>query len=339
MREWESQLAVAEFDPTPYVDVAARVAAQGIVIQTIAELATDPERDRKLHALDDALGRDVPAPEPPTTVPYENFVARTLQHPNLLPDAYFIALHDGEYVGMSNLWANGVDPTMLYTGLTGVRRAYRRRGIALALKLRAIAYAQAPALPPSRPRTNRTTRPCSPSTSAWASRVYPPGSSSPGPMCCPPERSGCKEKCAMEYQIRPFTPDDYPAFCAVWNAVYTDFPQTTEEWRFDDEHRDPKCKWARWVAETNGRLVAGGHYDQSPRHYHPQKFYIDIGVLPELQGRGLGKAIYTQIMAALSSFDPLVVRAFAREDTARSLRFLADPASKRRCANGSRISL
>ena len=143
MREWESHLAVAAFDSAPYAGVAEQMQAQGIVIKTLAELAADPDRNRKLYAMTDEIHHDVPSPEPPTSVPFEHFIEHTLSHPNLLPDGYFIAVHDGEYVGSSNLWDSPADRSILYTGLTGVTRAYRGRGIALALKLRALAYAQA----------------------------------------------------------------------------------------------------------------------------------------------------------------------------------------------------
>jgi mycothiol synthase len=43
---------------------------------------------------------------------------------------------------MSQLWHSQASPD-LYNGLTGVLRSHRRRGIALALKLRGIAYAKA----------------------------------------------------------------------------------------------------------------------------------------------------------------------------------------------------
>jgi GNAT superfamily N-acetyltransferase len=79
-------------------------------------------------------------------VSYEYFIEHTLQSPNLLPDAYFVAVHDGNYVGTSALWASQAGSD-LYTGLTGVKRAYRQKGIALALKLRGIAYARAHAHP------------------------------------------------------------------------------------------------------------------------------------------------------------------------------------------------
>jgi GNAT superfamily N-acetyltransferase len=69
------------------------------------------------------------------------FVETLRSNPKILPDAYFVAVHDGEYVGQSVLWANRADAG-LDTGLTGVRRAYRRRGVALALKLRGIDYAR-----------------------------------------------------------------------------------------------------------------------------------------------------------------------------------------------------
>ncbi|HEY8597533.1 MAG TPA: GNAT family N-acetyltransferase [Thermomicrobiales bacterium] len=148
MRSWESRLAVADFDPTPFAEAEARTAASGIIVRTYAELAHDPERDRKLYELDRELSEDVPHPEPHTPVSYEFFIERILTDPDLLPDAYFVALDaaTGTYAGMSQLWhSQGSDD--LYTGLTGVRRAFRRRGIALALKLRGIAYAKAQGRP------------------------------------------------------------------------------------------------------------------------------------------------------------------------------------------------
>ena len=146
MRSWESRLDVAAFDPTPYAGLDEKVRAGGIEIRTIKELAGDPDRDRKLYELDRELSEDVPHPEPQTPISYELFQERVLKDPNLLPEAYFVALDGDDYVGMTNLWlSQGNDD--LYNGLTGTKRAYRRRGIALALKLRGIAYAKAQGRP------------------------------------------------------------------------------------------------------------------------------------------------------------------------------------------------
>jgi RimJ/RimL family protein N-acetyltransferase len=58
-----------------------------------------------------------------------------------MAEGYFLALDNGQYVGLSTLWASQGVPD-LYTGLTGTLRSHRRRGIALALKLSAIDYAR-----------------------------------------------------------------------------------------------------------------------------------------------------------------------------------------------------
>ncbi len=148
MRAWESRLDVAAFDFAPFAGVQERTEAGGIDFKTFAELAGDPDRDRKLYALDGELSLDVPQPGPHTPISYAHFAERILQNPDLIPDAYFVALDatTGEYAGMGQLWhSQGSDD--LYNGLTGVRLAYRRRGIALALKLRGIAYAKAQGRP------------------------------------------------------------------------------------------------------------------------------------------------------------------------------------------------
>ena len=88
--------------------------------------------------------RDVPSTEPfakPTVAEFEEMV---LKDPALDEESFFIAqAEDGALVGMSNLWRNDPEGKRLDTGLTGVVRSYRRRGIATALKVHTIRYAQA----------------------------------------------------------------------------------------------------------------------------------------------------------------------------------------------------
>lgn len=142
MRAWESRLDVTAFDPTPSIHAEDRMRADGIEIKTLRELESDPERNHKLHALYNELDQDVPSPDPITPVDFEHFDENFFGRPTLLPDANFVAVHHGAYVGTSALWSSAAD-NYLWTGLTGVKRSYRRKGIALALKLRGIAYAQA----------------------------------------------------------------------------------------------------------------------------------------------------------------------------------------------------
>jgi GNAT superfamily N-acetyltransferase len=148
MRAAKSALDVTAFDPAPYEHLEAQLASAGIVIITLAELqARAADWQQQLYELRWQLIQDVPSVEPPAKPTFEQFRQQVLEDPALDPEAWFLALDAGSgspkpLIGMSNLWVN--DPTYqrLDTGLTGVVSAYRRRGIATALKLRTIRYAQ-----------------------------------------------------------------------------------------------------------------------------------------------------------------------------------------------------
>ncbi len=130
--------------------------------------------------------------------------------------------------------------------------------------------------------------------------------------------------------VRPFTDSDYDAALAVESAVWLDYPETVEEWRFRDAHRDPKCRRGRFVAETapdpaGRQLVIGyGYYDQWVDMYHPRKFHINVSVLPEWQGAGVGKRLYDRVISDLEPLDPILLRAMTREDKNRAVQFLSE---------------
>lgn len=141
MREWESRLDAQAFDAAPFAEAEARMGREGIRILTLRELESDSGRDRKLHALANVLEEDVPTTEKATPLAFEEFVRGRLENPDLLPDGWFVALDGDRYVGYSSLWNNS-GGRILYVGLTGVLREHRRRGIALALKVRTARYAK-----------------------------------------------------------------------------------------------------------------------------------------------------------------------------------------------------
>ncbi|HWG83989.1 MAG TPA: GNAT family N-acetyltransferase [Deinococcales bacterium] len=140
MRAWESRLETRAFDPRPFQGAAEKARRHGVEVLTLRELEGDPARNRKLWELYTLLNKDVPNVNEPTDVAFADFENRMFSDPNLLPDGHFVAVQGGEYVGVSALWASQASDD-LYNGLTGVRRENRRQGIALALKLRGIAYA------------------------------------------------------------------------------------------------------------------------------------------------------------------------------------------------------
>ena len=128
----------------------------------------------------------------------------------------------------------------------------------------------------------------------------------------------------MTLKIRPFVPEDYEIVVEIGNRLFPEYPDTVEETRYRDEHRDPKCKFARFVAELDGRVIGYAQYNQSSTMYHPQKFEIGVYVDLPCQGRGVGKRLYEQLLKALKPFDPIKLFSFAREDYERSVRFLRD---------------
>jgi len=143
MRFPSSELVVQSFDPTPFRGIVDKIDEQRIHIRTLADLQQrDPEWQEKVWELDCTCTLDEPLPDtfsPPTLAQY---IAEEFRTPNFLPEAWLIALDGDHYIGMAVLSKDLVDSEHLQAGFTAVRRAYRRRGIATALKLRAIDFAR-----------------------------------------------------------------------------------------------------------------------------------------------------------------------------------------------------
>jgi mycothiol synthase len=146
-RDWESRLDVASFDPSPFGGALTRVSTAGVRMTTLAdELRVDPEAVRKAYLLHEEARQDVPSLDPPTPSPYERYEEEVLRAPYALPEAHFLAIRGGRYVGESAMGKEGTDPGVIYQHLTAVLRAERGKGIAMALKLKTIEYARAAGL-------------------------------------------------------------------------------------------------------------------------------------------------------------------------------------------------
>ena len=142
-RDWESRLDVASFDPAPFAAAPERAAAAGVRLTTLAdERRIDADAVRKAWVLHEEARRDVPVIDPATPSPYERFEHEVLRAPYALPEAHFLAIRDGRYVGECSMGKEGTDPGVIYQHLTAVLRDERGKGIAMALKLRTIEYAK-----------------------------------------------------------------------------------------------------------------------------------------------------------------------------------------------------
>jgi GNAT superfamily N-acetyltransferase len=114
-------------------------APQGIEIVTWAER---PEVAHGLYEVACEAFPDIPGGEDELMEPYEDWLAHHMQRAGDLPETTFVALADGEVVGYAKLTLSGARPRDAGHEMTAVRRAWRGRGIAGALKRAQIAWAK-----------------------------------------------------------------------------------------------------------------------------------------------------------------------------------------------------
>ncbi|MFC4638043.1 GNAT family N-acetyltransferase [Deinococcus hohokamensis] len=145
---YESRLNTADTNLDRFDELLARVQASGVRLVSIADLAADPQRDRRLYELDWRLFQDVPMGTVLTRRPFETWIKDELDDPDMRLDLSFVALRDdlddpltGPYVGYSSLGHNPAG--FYYIGMTGVRREDRGLGVAKALKVSAMRALQA----------------------------------------------------------------------------------------------------------------------------------------------------------------------------------------------------
>ena len=148
MRLAESELDITNFDFNRFNGAQERVAAAGVTILPLSELQEkDPKWMEKLYEMLWEIEQDVPHVDPPAKESFDEFV-KGFEHPNFWSEGWQMAIDPsvgddgvGAYVGVSMLAKNSPMPQRIQTELTGVVRSHRRKGIALAMKLRAIEFA------------------------------------------------------------------------------------------------------------------------------------------------------------------------------------------------------
>jgi mycothiol synthase len=108
----------------------------GIEIVTWAQR---PELARGMYEVDLEAHSDIPGFEDVTVEPFEDWMAHNMERPTDSPEATFIALAGQEVVGFAKLSLTA--PTAAGHAITAVKRAWRGRGIAGALKATEIKWA------------------------------------------------------------------------------------------------------------------------------------------------------------------------------------------------------
>jgi GNAT superfamily N-acetyltransferase len=115
-----------------------RMQEQGIELVTLASAGKDDETLHELADLHWEASQDIPRDEPRVRPTDESFRA-WLTAPGVHDDRFWLARHDGRFVGISYLEYR--DTGHAWTGWTGTARSVRGRGVARALKLETLTQA------------------------------------------------------------------------------------------------------------------------------------------------------------------------------------------------------
>lgn len=130
----------------------------------------------------------------------------------------------------------------------------------------------------------------------------------------------------MNAHIRPFTFTlaEYNAIAAIHNAAWQATGPSGENRQRHDAGRNPGFLFQRLLAEVDGQIVAHAAYGEDAWNHTPGKYFIEIAVQPDFQRRGLGRALYTEIVATLTAGDPAPIFfvASTREDQSGGLALL-----------------
>lgn len=115
----------------------------GITIQSWAER---PGIEHALYTVFCEATRDIPGQAGVEVPSFERWLANDMRGTSDRPDAVFVALAGDEVVGYAKLSLDDGDPEAAWNDLCGVRRAWRGRGVAGALKRAQIAWAMSQGL-------------------------------------------------------------------------------------------------------------------------------------------------------------------------------------------------
>jgi GNAT superfamily N-acetyltransferase len=140
----ELHLTLSEAALLRWDALASDLAAQGIAFRSLATAQeTDPACWRKLADLHNAALPDWPDPDPgPVELVSPPAFQRQLAGWSVIFDAFFIAIHDEQFVGYSGLADPYPGQVVVESAGTAVRPEYRGRHIATALKVACLAAAR-----------------------------------------------------------------------------------------------------------------------------------------------------------------------------------------------------
>ncbi|MFF5896769.1 GNAT family N-acetyltransferase [Streptomyces argenteolus] len=132
------ELDVGTFDADRWAPYAERCRAAGVRLTTLAELGDGPAQRRLLYELNKECAADIPGRGP--FYSYEEYLRERVDVPSFDPRGVVLALAGDEWVGMAAT-SDRRGSGCVFNEMTGVRRAFRGAGVAVAMKVHGMGFA------------------------------------------------------------------------------------------------------------------------------------------------------------------------------------------------------
>ena len=126
--------------------------------------------------------------------------------------------------------------------------------------------------------------------------------------------------------IRPFTytDDDYRVAIAINAAVFNEPPDPLDEWKHDDQTRNPDYPYYADMVERDGTAIAFVETYQNQFAYHPQKYECRIWVHPDHDGPDIRPIVLQHTLDRLRDQDLIAITSGMLDDKPEAMRFFAE---------------
>lgn len=142
---FRSSLPLAGLDPAPFRESLEQARAAGFRFTSLAAEGTTEENYRKMYEIFNEVGPDIPGQEEEPDLPYELFKQYVIETPRFHPEQMVIAVDGADWAAFTYLIRQ--QDGSLYHQFTGVRRPWRGRGLATAVKVAALLWAREQGVP------------------------------------------------------------------------------------------------------------------------------------------------------------------------------------------------
>lgn len=126
------------------------------------------------------------------------------------------------------------------------------------------------------------------------------------------------------HSIRVGTPEDLPAICDLWNAVWPHHFRGLEEMRREVEMAKVECRPQFLLAEKDGQLVGAAEFNREFGSYHPQKWSVGVSVVSESRKAGIGGDLMTLMLETIEAEQAISATCRAGDDDPESIQFLVN---------------